>query len=627
MNVNKKIFYILLVFTIFLVLNSVSASNNVSDIISVDNNSDIISDDNNIVDSKISMSDDGNEEVSPTYIIKGESSFYKVFRQDGLSNSIISGSTLDLQGGFHLKGCKVNINKPINIISSTHNAVIHDAADFCISTEGSGTNVNGIKFVNSVLCVKKASNVTIQNINMTADKQGVGFQTGVMSIQADSKFVNVKNSYFENRDTGSSLVVIGFSDNCIIENNEIVLGRGCGNGIYITTFCPFNYNGHPPKGNIIKTNRIKCSNPSAICIPIVVAGSDNLVDENIIDYNGYYGISSQYSTVSMKNNITNNVLTGGCIISVGKDSYMYNNSVNGILTPNSFVKNTVRLSLLSIPSVDSNIIAEGYIPFNNHRYTTNDLIYHINDENYKNFFDRKGNMNSIISANSTLLIGNITNKILLIDKKLSILSDENSIIINSTITFIKGSDNSIIKGLTFNNIKFSAIEVIDVSNISILTNNITILPGNNITGVGIFANVTKHLNISSNIVSYTGKTNGTNAVIAMHIFKSEDTIIKDNKFNIEIPSCTVKWSDVKTTLSEGIRIDSSNNILFNKNSIFLNGTDVIGYFDTIYVMDVTRSNNVQIANNKIKGVGHKYIYGLTISGKDFIIINNTIIRY
>ena len=242
-------------------------------------------------------------------------------------------------------------------------------------------------------------------------------------------------------------------------------------------------------------------------------------------------------------------------------------------------------------------------------------------------------MNSIISANSTLLIGNITNKIFLIDKKLSILPDENSIIINSTITFIRGSDNSIIKGLTFNNIKFSAIEAIDVSNISILANNITILPSNNITGACIFANVTKHLNISSNIVSYTGKTNGTNAVIAMSIFKSEDAIINDNIFNIEIPSCSVKWSEipldskryVRTTISEGIRIDSSNNILFNKNSIFLNGTDVIGYFDTIYMMDVTKSNNVKISNNKIKGVGHKYIYGLTISGKDFIIINNTIV--
>ena len=110
MNFNKKIFCALIVLIIFLSVNSVSAGDNVSDIIASDNSA---------ADSEISVSYDEKFEVASTNVVTN-ATFSNYFTDEGeLNGNVSAGSTLDFQGTFTGETYKVNITKPVNIISST----------------------------------------------------------------------------------------------------------------------------------------------------------------------------------------------------------------------------------------------------------------------------------------------------------------------------------------------------------------------------------------------------------------------------------------------------------------------------------------------------------------------------
>ena len=98
-----------------------------------------------------------------------------------LYNYIPDGVTLDFQGAFYStpeRNFTMNINKPVNIITSTHDAFIdlnttagslfgEDPGDsFAITYGGSGTNVTDIVFHNSQIWVFNAHNVTLDHINL-----------------------------------------------------------------------------------------------------------------------------------------------------------------------------------------------------------------------------------------------------------------------------------------------------------------------------------------------------------------------------------------------------------------------------------------------------------------------------
>ena len=91
MNFNKKIFCALIVLIIFLSVNSVSAGDNVSDIIASDNSA---------ADSEISVSYDEKFEVASTNVVTN-ATFSNYFTDEGeLNGNVSAGSTLDFQGTF-----------------------------------------------------------------------------------------------------------------------------------------------------------------------------------------------------------------------------------------------------------------------------------------------------------------------------------------------------------------------------------------------------------------------------------------------------------------------------------------------------------------------------------------------
>ncbi|MBR0371336.1 MAG: right-handed parallel beta-helix repeat-containing protein [Methanobrevibacter sp.] len=429
MSINKKIFCLLIVLIFCLGVSSASAA---------DVTSDIIASEDTAVDADVigEASFDENLGAGETYVVTN-TTFNNYFTNGELNGNVSAGSTLDFQGTFTGVDYKVNITKPVNIISSTGDALFNDIGKkdstggcFHISNGGSGTNVTDLSFINSAFYVTNASDVNIENIYMMANTSGVGSGTGFMCVQAGSRYVTVKDSYFENRGTGSSILVIGYSDYCTIDNNEIVINGSSGNALYITTYVPAKWTGTAPTGNVISNNYIH-GEKSGLCMALVVAGNGNIIDSNVIDYNGASGIANQfdfYSTPS-NNTYTDNVLTGGCSFTAAEDSYVSGNTVEGSMTvgSNSIVEDNVMASLsLSKPNciVDNNVIGEKGVTFNvaalNTTLTNNVILSKVNvksnnntiqnntiqsdDEYAIDLFTTTGNEvsdNNLISANFT----------------------------------------------------------------------------------------------------------------------------------------------------------------------------------------------------------------------------------
>ena len=166
---------------------------------------------------------------------------------------------------------------------------------------------------------------------------------------------------------------------------------------------------------------------------------------------------------------------------------------------------------------------------------------------------------------------------------------------------------------------------------SIVENNITIA---NITGDGyaIYAYDVSSLNIEANEVNYVGSTEGLTINYALYALNCTNASICDNTFDISIPSCAVDWREIPpgsgnwvgVAVSEGIVIESCDGLKFIGNDIGLQYNDVVGYYDTIYVVDVSNSTNTVLSGNKIDAKGYTYIYGILISGDDFEISDNEI---
>ncbi len=348
-----------------LAVNAVSAA---------DNTSDIVASDASVSEIGLSQGIDESLGAADIFVITNQT-FSNYFTADGeLSSNVSAGSTLDFQGTFTGEAYKVNITKPVNIISSTEDALFNEIGKkdttggcFHISAGGSGTNVSDINFINSAFYVTGASDVSIENINMVANMSGVGSGTGFMCIQAGSRYVTVKDSYFENGGTGSSILVIGYSDYCTIENNEVFINGSSGNAVYITTFVPAKYSGSEPTGNIISGNYIH-GKYSAMCMALVVAGNENEILDNTIDYSGS-GIAGQSFSTQYNNTYTGNILKGGCSFTAGENSQVIGNQVTGTFTAgsNSLVIDNEMMSLsLSKPNVvfTDNRISVGGVTLN-----------------------------------------------------------------------------------------------------------------------------------------------------------------------------------------------------------------------------------------------------------------------
>ena len=251
--------------------------------------------------------------------------------------------TLDFRGLF-LGKFPVYINKAVNVVSTTGDALFdcgdsyagNDINSFNIVAGGDNTNITGLKFINYCLYIKGASNVTVDDISIVANKSGVGRNTGFLSIHTGAYNTLVKNSYFENGGTGSSLLVLGKGGAyAVFDHNVFNITGSSGN---ILSSNQFVGSGNNPE-YVSYTNNVLYNNQpaSSTCYAMTVSGSGNLVENNTIYHNGS-GILNQYGASSSGNVYRNNTLYGNTNFNPSANSIVENNK---IYTTTNIAANTI----------------------------------------------------------------------------------------------------------------------------------------------------------------------------------------------------------------------------------------------------------------------------------------------
>ncbi len=192
-----------------------------------------------------------------------------------------------------------------------------------------------------------------------------------------------------------------------------------------------------------------------------------------------------------------------------------------------------------------------------------------------------------------------------------------------------------ISGNKINSTSVGIISV-DKGEVAIFENEINVTATGDKDSYAIKVDGVEKLELNNNNITFVGSTDGssvfTNALRVSDI--SGDVLIFENNFDVQVPSVDVPWIEVpegsdnwvSTPISEGIVIEETDDVIFDGNNIKLefNSFSTAYGYDTIYVVDFKNSNNAVITNNKIKGIGKDYIYGLILSGDNFTIRANNI---
>ena len=255
---------------------------------------------------------------------------------NNLFDYVEADSTLDFQGLF-LGKYTVQINKPVNVISSTGDALFDSESksgnaiySFNVVAGGDHTNITGISFKNYCLYIKGASYVTVDDISIVANVRGVGSGTGFLSIHTGAYYTVVKNSYFENGGTGSSLLVLGKGGAYVVFDHNVFNITGSSGNILSAN--QYVGSGDAPEHTTYTNNILYNNQPaSPFCYAMTVSGSGNLVENNTIHHNGA-GILNQYGASSTGNVYRNNTITGTATFNPSANSIVENNKVEGTTT-------------------------------------------------------------------------------------------------------------------------------------------------------------------------------------------------------------------------------------------------------------------------------------------------------
>ena len=257
----------------------------------------------------------------------------------------------------------------------------------------------------------------------------------------------------------------------------------------------------------------------------------------------------------------------------------------------------------------------------------------VTKDNFNSYFDKSGKLLDNVTATELTFKGEISDvgtEAILLDRPIKISGD------NSTFNGVSIAINArdvVISDLTINqNNSNVAIAVLNATNVQIEKTTINFTAMEDDDGCAIAAKWADDLKLIDNTIMYTGTTNGTGINNGIYISESNNAVIRQNKFILNLVSCYVPWIEipagsgnwVSSPVSEGIVIDSSNHVSFQENDVAVNYTSVSGAYDTIYTIDFKNVTSSVITDNNIVANGHTYIYGIILSGDDFLIMDNVI---
>ena len=322
------------ILSFLLIFSSVSSA---SDNLNQTTTSQLSSPFGNVEDSLENQNVKTNEKISKNIVLNSNS--FDDYVTDGKFNDEVSdGDTIDIQGKLDSPRFALNVNKAVNIISSTGDAYLdfnttstdsqggYKNGIFQVTINGSGTNITGITFKNTRVSIENTSNIHLDNIKCINEGKSIGQGVGSITIREGSENITIGNSYFKTfNNAGHSNVVFAAAYNCLFENNTIegIISTDTyamvGNLLYLTTY---NVKYATPKTNInitIRNNTIRSINVPAglaTCYGLCLEGKGHIIENNYIDTN--YPVKAQYAEIEygMETNLgvitfNNNVIVRG----------------------------------------------------------------------------------------------------------------------------------------------------------------------------------------------------------------------------------------------------------------------------------------------------------------------------
>ncbi len=387
-----------LFFVVSLILLSIGCIHATGDNFTGDLSEKDTSSSNNVNEKIITKNNENIVKKESTNVILNSTNFNDYVTDGKFNEKVSEGDTIDIQGKLDSPKFALNVNKAVNIISSTGDAYIdldtlsqgtngdYKNGIFQVTGGSNGSNITGITFHNTRINISNTENVHVDNITVLCEKN-TGSGVGSFSIRGNSHDITVTNSYFKTiHNGGHSNVVVAGASNCLFENNTVFTDAregNVGNVFYLTT-----YGGSTNTNITIRNNTIRSIFPNnqglAICMGLVLEGKGHLIENNHIDALRAVGpqwADSSYGVVTYLDNITfrNNHVTGGAILNF--NGLFYNNTIDvATFGNNKAYNNTIENVNIYNNTIFENNTANEITIYGTNNTLNNNVIY--SDEDY-----------------------------------------------------------------------------------------------------------------------------------------------------------------------------------------------------------------------------------------------------
>ena len=330
---------------------------------------------------------------STTHVVK-QDNVNTIFSGDGytLGDAVKDGDVLDFQGTIDLEGDASHslvINKPVNIISSTKDAVIklhtpagdrtgkNPGSTFVINADGAGTQVQDIRLENTGMWIFNTSNVTFTGVTFHVEGASVCSGVGHVAIRYSDHVTFDGCTVYTKDNGGSGCCVLTGSHDCTFKDTRFENAGNAGNVLYIGN--PYNFDDKPADYTMNNDNIsvINCTftaeSSGGLSNFQIVGGLRHRIENCMVNF--ATGISCAATASEDGHVIRNNTFTKG--LTVPKASTFTGNSVTGNVTINAN-NATVNSTTVYLGSTITGNSILGKVTFNsnskNNTFTGNTVI-------------------------------------------------------------------------------------------------------------------------------------------------------------------------------------------------------------------------------------------------------------
>ena len=439
------------------------------------------------------------------------------------------------------------------------------------------------------------------------------------AVVKDNKF-DISNPTFAvnwgaTRESFSEGIVLVGCDDVVFENNDVVVSANGGNS-WDSIYGLEVWNSANPS---VKNNNITL-NGAGYAYAVTINDENFVIDGNKIDVTSNVYACGVDVEGTANGNITGNTIFASSSTSDGTASaYPIYSGMNYMPVTVDIKDNTIKGESYYVVGVevggDKALIENNKIEVNgNHTVgvgssvstltvNKNDIAASASNEGNAKIYDYIGGDNAGIKVNSGDAV--ITNN--------NISSNQMGINVDSACNIVDIENNSITVDANSGKVNNYAIVASEIEDLTISGNKV------------VFSGLVDYQFVFVGYDDYGWPMyDSSNNTRSYGVYlKNSNVVIKNNDFDIAIPTFAVNWGATRESFSEGIVLVGCDDAILNHNNITIN-TNGGNSWDTIYGIDIWNSANAKVVLNDIIVNGAGYTYAIIINDEYFVISDNNI---